>query len=119
MKISLSFGACSTRALGASRWKTACGASRSGNAFGEWFKRACAKTGVTKSTHGLCHEFGSAGAEAGLGKAHIGPMLGHASLSEADTYTKSVNRKRIVEEGMARLEQERDLETRLKKPGNS
>lgn len=98
--------------------ETAYGASRSGNAFGEWFKRACATAGVTKSAHGLRHEFGSAGAEAGLGNAHIGPMLGHASLSEADTYTKSVNRRRMVEEGMARLEQERDLETRLKKLGN-
>ncbi|MEM6847411.1 MAG: tyrosine-type recombinase/integrase [Pseudomonadota bacterium] len=98
--------------------QTANGQSRSGNAFGEWFRRACAAAGVTKTAHGLRHDFGSTLAEAQADKAAGMAAMGHSSESEQDTYRSSVNRRRLAERAMERLLQERGLETRVVKIGN-
>ena len=55
------------------------------------------------SAHGLRKATGRRLAEIGCTAHQIASILGHASLSEVQRYTKAADRKRLAREAMAKL----------------
>lgn len=99
--------------------ETAQGTSRSPKAFGMWFRAACTAAGVTKSAHGLRHDFGSTMAEGEADQASGAAAMGHKSEREQATYRASASRRKLAERAMERLSRERGLETPIAEIGNS
>jgi site-specific recombinase XerD len=72
--------------------------------FGNWFREQCDAAGCPDvSAHGLRKATGRRLAEIGCTAHMIASILGHASLSEVERYTKAANRKLLAREGMAKL----------------
>jgi integrase len=72
--------------------------------FGNWFRELCDQAGSPDvSAHGLRKAAGRRLAEIGCSANQIAAILGHASLSEVQRYTKAADRKRMAREAMAKL----------------
>jgi integrase len=72
--------------------------------FGNWFRELCNQAGCPDvSAHGLRKAAGRRLAEIGCSANQIAAILGHASLSEVQRYTKAADRKRMAREAMAKL----------------
>jgi integrase len=72
--------------------------------FGNQFRKWCdAADCPGVSAHGLRKATGRRLAEMGCSAHQIAAILGHASLSEVERYTKAADRKRLAREGMAKL----------------
>ena len=72
--------------------------------FGNWFRELCDEAGCPDvSAHGLRKATGRRLAEMGCSTNQIAAILGHASLSEVQRYTKAADRKRMAREAMAKL----------------
>lgn len=72
--------------------------------FGNWFREMCnAADCLDVSAHGLRKATGRRLAEIGCTAHQIASILGHASLSEVQRYTKAADRKRLAREAMAKL----------------
>jgi integrase len=72
--------------------------------FGNWFRGACnAADCPDVSAHGLRKATARRLAEIGCSANQIAAILGHASLSEVQRYTKAADRKRLAREAMAKL----------------
>ena len=72
--------------------------------FGNWFRELCDEAGLPDvSAHGLRKAAARRLAEIGCSAPQIAAILGHASLSEVERYTKAANRKRMAREAMAKL----------------
>lgn len=76
----------------------------SGPGFGNWFRELCDAAGCPDvSAHGLRKATGRRPAEMGCSANQIAAILGHASLSEVERYTKAADRKRMAREAMTKL----------------
>lgn len=65
--------------------------------FGNWFRECCNEAGLRQcSAHGLRKTAARRLAEAGCTTHEIAAITGHASLSEIQRYTKSVDQKRLA-----------------------
>ncbi|MGA8614131.1 MAG: tyrosine-type recombinase/integrase [Xanthobacteraceae bacterium] len=72
--------------------------------FGNWFRKLCDDAGCPDvSAHGLRKAAARRLAEIGCTANQIAAILGHASLSEVQRYTKAADRKRMAREAMAKL----------------
>jgi len=72
--------------------------------FSNWFRDLCdAANCLDVSAHGLRKAAGRRLAEIGCSANQIAAILGHASLSEVQRYTKAADRKRMAREAMAKL----------------
>jgi integrase len=72
--------------------------------FGNQFRKWCdAASCPGVSAHGLRKATGRRLAEIGCSAHQIAAILGHASLSEVERYTKAADRKRPAREGMMKL----------------
>jgi integrase len=72
--------------------------------FGNWFRELCDEARCFDiSAHGGRKATGRRLAEMGCSTNQIAAILGHASLSEVERYTKAADRKRMAREGMAKL----------------
>ena len=72
--------------------------------FGNWFRELCDAAGCPDvSAHGLRKATARRLAEIGCSTPQIAAILGHASLSEVERYTKAADRKRMAREAMAKL----------------
>ena len=72
--------------------------------FGNWFRELCDQAGCPDvSAHGLRKAAGRRLAEIGCSANQIAAILGHASLTEVQRYTKAADRKRMAREAMAKL----------------
>jgi integrase len=72
--------------------------------FGNWFRELCDAAGCDGvSAHGLRKATARRLAEIGCSANQIAAILGHASLSEVQRYTKAADRKRMAREAMAKL----------------
>lgn len=72
--------------------------------FGNWFRDRCDEAGLKgKSAHGLRKAGATRAAEAGASSQMLMAMFGWKSLSHAELYTRSADRKRLSAEGMALL----------------
>lgn len=67
--------------------------------FGNWFREACNKAGVTKSAHGLRKLSATLAAEGGAATHQLLAQYGWSNISTAEIYTKSVDRHRLGIEG--------------------
>ena len=72
--------------------------------FGNWFRELCDQANCPDvSAHGLRKATGRRLAEIGCSANQIAAILGHASLSEVQRYTRAADRKRMAREAMAKL----------------
>jgi integrase len=72
--------------------------------FGNWFRELCDQAGCPDvSAHGLRKAAGRRLAEIGCSANQIAAILGHASLTEVQRYTKAADRKRMAREAIAKL----------------
>src|SRR5262249_49632955 len=72
--------------------------------FGNWFRELCDQAGCPDvSAHGLRKAAGRRLAEIGCSANQTAAILGHASLTEVQRYTKAADRKRMAREAMAKL----------------
>ena len=72
--------------------------------FGNYFREMCNQADCPDvSAHGLRKATGRRLAEIGCSANQIAAILGHASLSEVQRYTKAADRKRMAREAMAKL----------------
>lgn len=72
--------------------------------FGNWFRQTAKDAGVDKSAHGLRKAAGRRLAEAGCSAKQIAAILGHASLSEVERYTRDADQSRLADDAMDMLE---------------
>ena len=77
--------------------------------FGNWFRQCCNEAGMPKglSAHGLRKATARRLAELGCSTHQIAAITGHASLSEVQRYTKAADRKRLAQEAMKKLVEDR------------
>ena len=77
--------------------------------FGNWFRRCCNEAGIPKdlSAHGLRKAAARRLAEAGCSTHQIAAITGHASLTEVQRYTNAADRKRLAQEAMKKLVEDR------------
>jgi integrase len=77
--------------------------------FGNWFRRCCNEAGIPKdlSAHGLRKAAARRLAEAGCSTHQIAAITGHASLAEVQRYTNAADRKRLAQEAMKKLVEDR------------
>jgi integrase len=73
--------------------------------FGNWFRDRCDEAGLPKglSAHGLRKATGVRLADLGCSTHQIAAVLGHATLSEVQRYTRDADRKRLADEAMKKL----------------
>jgi integrase len=73
--------------------------------FGNWFRECCNKAGAPKglSARGLRKATARRLAEAGCSVHEIAAVTGHASLSEVERYTKEAKRKRLAEQAIKKV----------------
>jgi integrase len=80
------------------------GKSYTAPGFGNWFRELCDQAQCPDvSAHGLRKATARRLAEIGCTANQIASILGHASLSEVQRYTKAADRKRMAREAMAKL----------------
>lgn len=63
--------------------------------FGNWFREACNKAGVSKSAHGLRKLSATLAAEGGAATHQLLAQYGWTNISTAEIYTRSVDRHRL------------------------
>lgn len=72
--------------------------------FSQWFTERAVLAGVVGRTpHGLRKAAGRRMAEAGATAKEIAAVLGHTSLDEVETYTRSADQSRLADSAMAKL----------------
>lgn len=71
--------------------------------FGNWFRATAKEAGVEKTAHGLRKAAGRRLAEAGCSAKEIAAVLGHASLTEVERYTRSADQALLAKSAMARI----------------
>jgi putative ABC transport system substrate-binding protein len=77
--------------------------------FGNWLRQCCDQASLPKgiSAHGLRKATARRLAELGCSTHQIAAITGHATLSEVQRYTKAADRKRLAQEAMKRLIEDR------------
>jgi integrase len=77
--------------------------------FGNWFRQCCDQASLPKgiSAHGLRKATARRLAELGCSTHQIAAITGHATLSEVQRYTKAADQKRLAQEAMKRLIEDR------------
>jgi integrase len=78
-------------------------------AFGNWFRGACAAAGVAKSAHGLRKAAATADAHAGWTDAELDSKFGWRGRKMASLYTESANRERLSLAASRRTEGEQEV----------
>jgi len=72
--------------------------------FGNWFRDRCNEAGLPQcSAHGLRKAAATVAAENGATAHELMSIFGWLSLEEAERYTRTAERKKLAERGMARL----------------
>ncbi|MDP2739069.1 MAG: tyrosine-type recombinase/integrase [Pseudorhodobacter sp.] len=71
--------------------------------LGNWFRDRCAEAKVPGSLHGLRKAGATRLADAGASNWEIASYLAHKDTKQADTYTKTANRSKLGDSGMAKL----------------
>ena len=73
--------------------------------FGNWLRERCDEAGLPKgiSAHGLRKATARRLAEAGCTANEIAAVTGHATLSEVERYTKEADKKRLMEQAIKKL----------------
>ncbi len=64
--------------------------------FGNWFGKACRAAGVPGRAHGLRKAGATIAADAGASAHELMAMFGWSQLSQAETYTREADRKRLA-----------------------
>ena len=83
------------------------GFSSSGS-FAQWFRKQCDRAALPHcSAHGLRKAAARRLAEAGCTEHEIAAITGHASLTEVQRYTKSVDQKRLAAAAIGKIKGER------------
>ncbi|MBY0569099.1 MAG: tyrosine-type recombinase/integrase [Hyphomonadaceae bacterium] len=83
---------------------TAYGKPFSAAGFGNWFRGACDKAGLSKrSAHGLRKAAARRLAEAGCSSKEIAAITGHKTLSEVERYTASADQERMAREAISKM----------------
>lgn len=88
--------------------------------FGNWFRDACDKAGVSGSAHGLRKLGATRAADNGATEAQLEAIFGWRGGSMASLYTRAANRRRLAVEAMSKLapaEQTGDAYSRTSKSG--
>jgi integrase len=77
--------------------------------FGNWFRQCCDEAGLPKgiSAHGLRKATARRLAELGCSAHQIAAITGHATLAEVQRYTNAADRKRLAQEAMKKLVEDR------------
>lgn len=71
--------------------------------FGNWFRDRCIEAGVPGRAHGLRKALLTRLANEGASAHEIMSWSGHATLEEAEHYTRAANRRRLADSGLAKL----------------
>ncbi|MEM9223038.1 MAG: tyrosine-type recombinase/integrase, partial [Pseudomonadota bacterium] len=94
--------------------ETEVGTARSPKAYGAWFAKAAKAAGVAgKTAHGLRHDFGARGAEAGIDAKAGAEAMGHATEAQQAEYRRQVERRKLAARMLEGLYRERNLETAI------
>ncbi|HWV44068.1 tyrosine-type recombinase/integrase [Pseudorhodoplanes sp.] len=74
--------------------------------FGAWFRKRCDEAGLEQCTaHGLRKAGAARAAEAGATDRELMALFGWTSSSQATTYTRAADQKRLAAEAVRKLEQ--------------
>lgn len=84
---------------------TQAGNIRSVKALGGYFRKACERAGIPAgySLHGLRKACATRLAEAGCSTKQIQAILGHATLSETERYTRDADQIKLAREAVSRM----------------